>query len=177
MKPPEIIKTSRLTLRPPVLADVEAIFTGYVQDTEVAKYMVWRPHKNVEETRDFVRRCMNGWEEGFAYSWVITRNEDGNLLGMIECTINGYKMDIGYVLARSHWGQGYMSEAARPIVDWGLAQREVFRIWALCDVENPASARVMQKVGMQFEGVLRRWILHPNISDEPRDAYCYSIVK
>src|SRR5262249_52534798 len=138
MKPPEIIKTSRLTLRPPVLADTEAIFTDYAQDTEVAKYMVWRPHKNIGETRDFVHRCINGWEEGFAYPWVIMRNENGSLLGMIECRINGYKMDIGYVLARPHWGRGYMSEAARPIVDWGLAQREIFRIWALCDVENPA---------------------------------------
>jgi hypothetical protein len=53
----------------------------------------------------------------------------------------------------------------------------IFRVWALCDVDNLASARVMEKVGMQREGILRRWILHPNLSDEPRDVYCYSVVK
>jgi RimJ/RimL family protein N-acetyltransferase len=177
MNPPEILKTSRLTLRPPVMVDAEAIFTEYAQDAEVAKYMIWRPHKNVEETRDFIRRCVKGWEEGASFPWIITLNEDGRLIGMIECRVNEYKMDMGYVLARSHWGRGYMPEAARPVVDWGLAQREIFRIWAVCDVENPGSARVMEKVGMQREGILRRWILHPNLGDEPRDVYCYSIVK
>lgn len=177
MKPPDIIETARLMLRRPMMADAEAIFTEYAQDAEVTRHMIWRPHKNVEETHDFVRRCMLAWEDDSAYPWVITRKEDGRLIGMIECRINDYRMDIGYVLARAHWGRGYMSEAARPVVDWGLAQGGIFRIWALCDVDNRASARVMEKIGMQREGILRRWHLHPNVSDEPRDVYCYSIVK
>jgi RimJ/RimL family protein N-acetyltransferase len=177
MKPPEIIETPRLTLRPPSMADAEAVFTGYAQDSEVVKYMIWRPHRDIEETRDFIRRCVSSWEEGDAYPWIITRKEDGRLIGMIESRVKVFSMDIGYVLARAHWGQGYVPEAARPIVNWGLEQVGIFRIWALCDVENLASARVMEKLGMQREGVLRRWTLHPNVSDEPRDVYCYSIVK
>jgi RimJ/RimL family protein N-acetyltransferase len=177
MKPPEIIKTPRLTLRPPVLADADAIFTEYAQDAAVSKYMIWRPHENVASTRDFIRRCIRGWEEGSSYPWVITLTESERLIGMIEGRVKEYTMDLGYVLARSCWGRGYMSEAARPIVDWGLAQCGIFRIWAVCDVNNPASARVLEKIGMQREGVLRRWGLHPNVSDEPRDVYCYSIVK
>jgi len=177
MRPPEIIETPRLTLRPPVMADAEAIFTGYAQDAEVTKYMIWRPHMDIEETRDFIRRCVLGWEENSAYPWIITRKEDGRLIGMIESRIKVYSMDIGYVLARAHWGQGYTLEAARPIVNWGLEQGGIFRVWALCDIDNLASARVMEKIGMQREGILRRWSLHPNVSDEPRDVYCYSIVK
>lgn len=177
MRPPEIIETPRLRLRLPVMADAEAIFTQYAQDAEVAKYMIWRPHKNVEETRDFVKRCVLAWEDGSAYPWAIERKEDGRLIGMIESRIKGYMMDIGYTLAREHWGRGYMPEAARPVVDWGLAQSGIFRVWALCDVDNLASARVMEKIGMWREGILRRWTLHPNVSDEPRDACCYSIVK
>ncbi|MGE0131088.1 MAG: GNAT family N-acetyltransferase [Blastocatellales bacterium] len=177
MKPPEIIETQRLKLRPPVMADAEAIFTEYAQDAEVATYMIWRPHKNIEETRDFIRRCVFEWENGSAFSWVIQRKDGGRLMGMIESRIKGHMMDIGYVLAREHWGLGYMPEAARPIVDWALAQSGIFRVWALCDVDNLPSARVMEKIGMRREGILRRWTIHPNISDEPRDAYCYSIVK
>ncbi len=177
MSPPEIIETRRLTLRPPLLADADDIFADYAQDIEVVRYMIWRPHKDVEETRDFIRRSKFAWEEGSAYPWIITRKEDGRIIGMIESRIRDFSMDIGYVLARAYWNQGYMPEAAQAIVDWGLGQDGIFRIWALCDVDNLASARVMEKIGMQREGILRRWILHPNVSSEPRDVFCYSIVK
>ena len=69
------------------------------------------------------------------------------------------------------------AEALRPIVEWSLAQPGIFRVWALCDVDNAASARVLEKVGMRREGLLRRNTMHPNVSDEPRDSYCYAIVK
>jgi len=177
MKPPKIIETTRLTLRPLLMADAEAIFTEYAQDVEVTKYMTWRPHKDIEETRDFVKRCVLAWEDGSTYPWAITRKEDWRLIGMIESRIKGFSMDIGYVLAKTHWGRGYMPEAAQSVIDWGLAQDGIFRVWALCDVDNLASARVMEKIGMQREGILRRRILHPNVSHEPRDVYCYSIVK
>ena len=63
------------------------------------------------------------------------------------------------------------------VVDWALTQQGLWRIWAVCDVQNPASARVMEKAGMQREGVLRRWITHPNVSHEPRDCLCYALVR
>jgi len=177
MRPPEIIETPRLTLRPPLMADAEAVFTGYAHDAEVVKYLTWRPHENLEETRDFVRRCISAWEDGSAYPWIITRKEDGRLIGMIESRIAGFSLNLGYTLARAYWGRGYMPEAARAVTDWGLSQQGIFRVWALCDVENSASARVMEKIGMRREGILRRCIIHPNVSDDPRDVYCYSIVK
>jgi RimJ/RimL family protein N-acetyltransferase len=177
MRPPKIIETLRLMLRPPVGSDAESIFTGYTQDAEVTKYLIWRPHENIEETRDFLRRCISAWEEGSAFPWIITRKEDERIIGMIECRIKGFGLNIGYALGRAHWGRGYMPEAARAVVDWGLSQDTIFRVWALCDVENLASARVMEKIGMQREGILRRCIIHPNISDDPRDVYCYSVVK
>jgi RimJ/RimL family protein N-acetyltransferase len=70
-----------------------------------------------------------------------------------------------------------MPEALRPIVDWALQQKEIYRIWAFCDVDNRASARVLEKIGMQREGVLRRWFVHPNMGDVPRDCFCYARIK
>src|SRR5215831_19227433 len=70
-----------------------------------------------------------------------------------------------------------ITEAVKSIVDWALKQREIYRVWSVCDVDNVGSARVMEKVGMQKEGILRRWSVHPSISPEPRDAYCYAITK
>jgi RimJ/RimL family protein N-acetyltransferase len=177
MKPPEIIETSRLRLRPPVIEDAESIFASYAQDAEVVKYLEWRPHKSVKETRKFLRRCLSCWKRGSEFPWIITRKEDGRLIGMIEIKIDKFMAGLGYVLARAYWGSGYMPEAARAIADWGLEQKTIFRIWAFCDVDNSASARVMEKIGMRREGILRRRTIHPNVSDEPRDVYCYSVVK
>ncbi len=177
MRPPEIIETPRLRLRPPVMDDAALIFERYAQDTEVTRYLIWRPHQTVEETRAFLRRCISEWENGSAFQWVLSRKEDGGLVGMAEIRIDGYKADLGYLLARPHWGRGYMAEAVRAIIDWTLEQKGIYRIWAVCDVENSASVRVLEKVGMRREGVLRRWSIHPNLGDEPRDCYCYAIVK
>ena len=88
-----------------------------------------------------------------------------------------FKPNIGYVLAQPYWGQGLMTEAARAVVEFAFADPRVFRVWAVCDVDNARSARVLEKVGMTREGVLRRWTVHPNISPDPRDVLCYSRVR
>ena len=174
MKPPEIIETRRLRLRPPVAADATAIFEQYARDTAVTKYLTWRPHKQIDETYEYLKRCAAGWDDASAFTWVLTRKEDGHLLGMVELRAGEYKADLGYVLARSHWGLGIMPEAVSAVIDWTLSSAGIFRVWAVCDVDNVASARVLEKVGMKKEGTLRRWMIHPNISDEPRDSFCYS---
>lgn len=69
-----------------------------------------------------------------------------------------------------------MAEALKPVVDWWLEREGVFRVWATTDLENHASRRLLEKVGFRFEGVLRRWEIHPNLSEEPRDSACYSRV-
>jgi RimJ/RimL family protein N-acetyltransferase len=81
------------------------------------------------------------------------------------------------VLARADWGQGLMPEAAQAVVDWALAQPEVGRVWAVCDVENRGSARVMEKVGMQREALLPDHLIHPNTGETPRDCWRYARVK
>ncbi len=174
MQPPETFETARLRFRPPRMKDAQAIFEQYAQDVAVTRYLTWRPHQDVEETRTFLRRCQTVWQDGSAYPWVIIRTADRQLLGQVEIRVREHRVDLGYGLARRYWGQGYTTEAVAAIMDWAWQQPPIYRIWAVCDVENHGSARVLEKVGMQREGVLRRWIMHPNRSDEPRDCYCYA---
>jgi RimJ/RimL family protein N-acetyltransferase len=105
------------------------------------------------------------------------RKNDDELIGMLELRIDGPRADLGYVIAREYWGNGYATEITKSVIEWAMAQESIFRVWATCDIENLASARVLEKAGMQREGILRRYIIHPNISNEPRDSYCYSVVK
>ncbi|MBA2731467.1 MAG: GNAT family N-acetyltransferase [Acidobacteria bacterium] len=177
MKPPEQIETERLVLRIPSLADTGAIFNSYAQDTEVLRYLTWRPHQNIQETEGFLVGCIIAWDGDARFPYVITLRESGEVIGMIEIRINVYKADAGYVLSRQHWGKGIATEALCSLVEWALRQASIYRVWALCDVDNLASAGVLEKVGMEREGLLRRQIVHPNISDEPRDCYCYAAVK
>jgi len=177
MKPPEILETDRLRLRRSKLEDAEAIFAEYAQDSEVTMYLSWRPTGKIEDTREHLRTSATAWKEGKAFQWVILRKEDDHLLGAVGVRVDGHKVELGYVLARKFWGRGCMTEAVRAVVSWALKEEGIYRVWAVCDVENPASARVMEKVGMQQEGILHRWTMHPNRSDEPRDCYCYAITK
>lgn len=177
MKPPEILETTRLLLRLPTLGDAEPIFQKYAQDPTVTKYLTWRPHKNIDTTREFLHRCIQCWKDNTAFPWVITRKDGNTLLGMIEIRIDMFRADFGYGIAQQYWGNGYTTEATKAIIQWALQQESIYRVWAICDVENMASARVLEKAGMQKEGTLRRFTIHPNLSSEPRDCYCYSIVK
>ena len=67
-----------------------------------------------------------------------------------------------------------MTEVLAEVARWAMTQPDVWRIGAVCDVENRASARVMEKAGLTREGVLRRWLVHPNVSDEPRDCFSFA---
>jgi Acetyltransferase (GNAT) domain len=70
-----------------------------------------------------------------------------------------------------------MTEVLAEVVNWALRQPSAFRIGAVCDVENIGSARVMEKAGLVREGLLRRWLIHPNVGNEPRDCFSYARVR
>jgi Acetyltransferase (GNAT) domain len=80
----------------------------------------------------------------------------------------------GYVLARAAWGNGYMTEAPQTLVRIVFDELPVSRVWASCDLVNGASMRVLDEAGLLREGVLRRYGVHPNLSEEPRDVYVYA---
>lgn len=174
--PPGRFETSRLRLRRPTLDDAEAIF-DYASDPKVTRFLVFITHREVETVRTFLRELLEAMAKGNRYAWAITLPKDDRPIGMFEFRIHGTHAEFGYVLSRRHWGNGYMSEAIQPILDWALQQDEIYRVWALCDVENQQSARVLEKLGLTLEGVLRKRIVHPNISSVPRDSRCYSRVK
>jgi [ribosomal protein S5]-alanine N-acetyltransferase len=177
MKPPETFQTERLLLRKPRLDDAPVIFESYARDPEVTRYLVWKPHKNLNETEQFLYACEQLWQTGKDFAYTIILKGDGSLVGMFGLHPMNRKIEVGYALARPYWGKGYMTETLRTVIDWALKQPGIFRVQAFCDVENIASARVMEKAGMAREGLLRRYVVHPNISDEPRDAYLYAVVK
>ena len=178
LRPPETFSTARLAARPPCVADAEAVFASYGQDPVVTRYLAWKPHAEVSSVREFLGGCETAWARNEGHlPWLLFQRDTGALVGSIGVSIHGTQACFGYVLAREFWGRGYAAEALRHLVEWALAQPEIYRAWAFCDVENPASARVMEKAGMTREGVLRRWHIGPNLGPEPRDCIACAKVK
>jgi len=174
--PPETLVTDRLVLRRPTPTDAPAIYE-YGRDPAVTRYLIFRTHNSVADAEAFLGTCQARWESGEEYCWLITLRTQNRTIGSIACRVRGHAVDIGYALGSAYWHHGYATEAGRALIAWAGDLPEVYRVWAVCDVENTASARVLEKLGMSREGVLRRWIIHPNISPEPRDCYVYAKVR
>jgi RimJ/RimL family protein N-acetyltransferase len=173
VKLPEEMLTERLRLRPPSSDDAESIFSRYARDPEVCRYMLWPAHRSVNDTYAWLN-SIGG--EGPAVRLLFDR-ASGELLGSIGGKADGTRVEFGYCLARDAWGSGLATEAARAFVAAVLQNESIWRIQAFCDVENRASARVLEKTGFTLEGTLRRYMVMPNLSDAPRDMLCYAKVR
>lgn len=175
--PPAKIESNRLFLRRAQLSDAPAIFEGYGHDPEVIRYLSWNAHKSIKDTRAYLRQVKEDWDQAKSFTYAICLEKGTPLIGMIMMRVKDERATFGYAMARAHWGKGYVPEALATLVDLALAQPDIWRAEAYCDVENKSSARVMEKAGMTYEGLLRRWTRHPNVSDAPRDCLMYSKVK
>jgi ribosomal-protein-alanine N-acetyltransferase len=173
----EKIVTDRLIIRKPMDGDHIAVFENWAQDKEVLRYLRWTPHKSLDITKEFIDLCLKKWNTQEEFSYMICLKESGEVIGMIASRENTFRSEIAYVLAKPHWNKGYMTEAAKVLIEEVLKIEKIYRVYALCDPENKASAAVMEKAGMTYEGLLRKWSIHPNISNIPRDCLIYSVTK
>jgi [ribosomal protein S5]-alanine N-acetyltransferase len=173
---PDRLITRRLVLRKPVLDDAAPVLATYAGDPVVTRFLTWSADQTVEEIRLFLKRALEKWEAKNVFTWTITLAETGQPIGMIDLRLETHAQ-LGYVLARSHWNRGIMTEAVRAVIDWALSQPGIHRVWAVCDVDNGASARVMEKAGMEREGLFRKYMVFPNLGPAPRDCFCYARVR
>ena len=151
------LETQRLILRPMNMGDAEDIFE-YSQDPQVSQHVLWDAHASIAESKAYLRYILRQYRNNEPSSWGIVLKQSKKLIGTI-----GYMWwnqqnrasEVGYSLSRAYWNHGYMTEALRATLSFGFEQMHLYRIEAQHEVDNPASGRVMEKVGMQKEGVLR----------------------
>ncbi|HOW98796.1 MAG TPA: GNAT family N-acetyltransferase [Kiritimatiellia bacterium] len=165
-----------MVLRALRAGDARSVHEAYASDPEATRFLAWRAHKSLAETRRYLRQTRITAQQGTEHLWALLLKR-GGLIGAAGIRPCGSRIEIGYVLGRAWWGRGYATEAARALTAWAMRQPSVYRVWATCDVDNKASARVLEKIGMTREGVLRKWIVRPALGPAPRDSFCYSIVK
>ncbi len=171
------LTTDRLLLRDFDELDWQALHE-YACDPEVVRHMEWGPNTE-EESRDFIRWAIAYQKEQRRRNYelaVVLKTED-RLIG--GCGIHVSEPDsregfIGYCFNRLFWGQGYATEAARALLEFGFNQLGLHRIFATCDPENIASAHVLEKIGMQREGHLRE---HKWAKGKWRDSLLYAVLE
>lgn len=175
---PERFQTARYLLRRVQPADAQAIFDAYAQDRQVTRYLGWRPHDSVIDTAEFMPFLAAQWDDGRGFPLLaFPREQPDALLGMFHPQLVGHRINYGYVLRASAWGQGCASEIMHWLVAHGLRHPMIYRAEAFCDIENLASARVLEKAGMIREGILHRYFRHPNRAEAPRDCFIYAKVR
>jgi len=154
------LPTPRLLLRPIAIADAEDIF-AYASDPQVTAYTLWEPHQSIDDTYDYLHNiALELYRTGTGITWGVILKETGKLIGTcsLQTTSVHRRAELGYTLARNYWGQGLMTEAAKAAIAFGFHGMHLLRIQAFCAVENGASARVLEKAGMEFEGILHSYV-------------------
>ncbi|MGI6669711.1 MAG: GNAT family N-acetyltransferase [Acetivibrionales bacterium] len=158
------LETERLVLRKLKPQDENDIFE-YASDDEVTRFLTWPSHKSVENSRSFISFTLGRYEKDEAGEWGIVLKETGKLIGsigVVSCDMNNRRAEIGYVLSRNYWGRGIMPEAVSRVVKFAFEEMKLNRIECCHFLLNEKSGRVMQKVGMSFEGVAREKIFAKN---------------
>ncbi|SMQ80961.1 ribosomal-protein-alanine N-acetyltransferase [Bacillus sp. OV166] len=171
-----ILETERLILRKVTLDDAEDIFS-YGSNEEVSKYVTWNTHQTLSETKEFIGFVMNKYESSQVAPWGIEHKETGKFIGTIDFVWwqpNQKIAEIGYVISQDYWGNGLTTEVAKEVIRFGFEKMDLVRIQARCFVENIGSARVMEKTGMSFEGILRKGMF---VKGKHRDLKMYSILE
>ena len=149
---------------------------AYASDPEVVRFMPWGPNTE-PDTRDFLERAQRAalTEPRRGYEMAVVTRADGRLIGAVGLHLAeaDEQAMLGYCYHRDAWGLGYATEAAETLLGFGFEVLLLRRIWAGCDPDNTASARVLEKVGMTLEGRLRE---DCNIRGVRRDTLMFGIL-
>ncbi len=161
---PPVLKTARLILRPIGLSDAEAIF-AYAKNPNVCKYTLWETHRSIQDTKNYIKDYIFGYySKGIPEPFGISLMENPEkIIGTVGCfwtSKQAKAMELAYALAEEHWGQGLVAEASQAVMKYCFQEFGLKRIQARCKVENQGSRRIMEKVGMVFEGTMRAAIFH-----------------
>ena len=170
------LHTERLVLRPFTLADAADV-QRLAGDRAIASTTGNIPHPYEDGmAEEWIGTHQESFESGQAVTFAIVRAQDDTLMGAISLVIGQQHRhaELGYWVGKPHWGNGYCTEAAQAVIDYGFRVLDLHRIYARHVARNPASGRVMVKTGMQYEGCMRQHVLKWDLYE---DLKIYGILR
>ncbi len=161
MKVQPTLETEHLVLRPFKLSDAERV-QALAGDKNIASTTLAIPHPYEDGmTEDWIRTHQIAFEKGELVNYAIVLKSTAELIGAIGLTLSQQhtRAELGYWVGKPYWNQGYCTEAAREMVRFAFQALAINRVQAMHLSRNPASGRVMEKIGMKHEGRRRQYIL------------------
>ncbi|MCX6708930.1 MAG: GNAT family N-acetyltransferase [Candidatus Woesearchaeota archaeon] len=168
-----VIKGKRVTLRTLRKSDADKI-TEYCKNPAISRWTRSIPYPYVKKYAiDYIKNSKEKWNKKEAYNFVITRKE--KIIGSIALMIKNEGIaELGYWIAKPYWGEGYATEASKLVIKEGFKKLKLHKIYAHHIKENLASGRVMQKLGMKKEGIMRE---HTKKQGKYRDLIQYGVLR
>lgn len=154
------IYTLRLKLRKLKEDDTLAMYSNWANDKDVTRFLTWDYHRNVESSKLIINMWLNEYNDNNTYRWGIELKENNELIGMIDVVHYDENNNpvIGYVIGKKYWGNGYMSEALKGVVDYLFNSVGFSLIKAEVEKENIKSQRVLEKNGFILKGEKKAYL-------------------
>lgn len=145
------LETERLILRKLKESDAEVAYNNWTSDEEVSKFVRWSTHKNLEETKEYLREKEKNGTNKDDYDWGIVLKENGELIGEISAfKAENKRYELGYNIAKKCWRKGYTTEALKCVMKYLINEVGIKNFKASHAISNPASGAVMQKAGFKY---------------------------
>ena len=168
--------TDRLRLRPFDDTDSDDLY-ALMSDADVLRYWDSSPWTDPARAQKFIERCRAMADDESGVRPAVELVEDGSFIGWVTFTDwdpDFRSAELGYVLTRSAWGHGYATEAARAVLTWAYDALPLNRVQSQADTRNPASARVLEKLGFVHEGTLRQDCIVDGVVS---DSWVYGLLR
>ena len=137
--------------------------------------MSWPTHQSLLDTRSFLNYVVNAWSAGKDFSFSIRLKETNRLIGSFGIMNDEGKLQFGYILSPTQWGNGYATEVCSHMMQMLKNLEGVIRIQTFVDVENTASAKVLLKSGLTEEAMLKDFFAFVNQGSAKKDCVLFKL--
>ena len=148
-----ILETRRILLRPLAVSDAETMYQNWLTDPEVAKFMRWNVYTSVDEAITWLTGVESNTASETHYDWGFVYRESNELFGSGGIVYNEKHdmLELGYCMMKQYWGLGLATEASRAMLDFAIDTLHETRFFVCHAKENPASGRVIEKLGFVYQ--------------------------
>ncbi|MCK6077154.1 GNAT family N-acetyltransferase [Paenibacillus silvae] len=151
-------ETQRLYLRRLTMDDLDQYY-AFASDPKVSEQSLWHCHQTKEDSIGYLERVLRNYEQKTVYIWAFVLKETDTLIGrggIFDLDESMQSCELGYAIGSTYWGKGLAVEAMQPVMNYCFEQLDCNRVQGKCNAGNIGSARVMEKLGMAQEGLLRK---------------------
>jgi len=164
-----MIDGEAVQLKPVALADAGLILEAWGRRAENFAYLTAHVFEGVDDAQRYITALFPTRE---SVAFHVLAPVEG-LVGIVKASVTGHRAQVGYVVDKPFWGRGFATSALRQLLRTLDATLTLSRVWATCALDNPASARVLEKSGFVREAILKNWVTYPAQGGRAFDNYSY----